>query len=167
MSEFVRQFGIDWKLLVAQAVNFGILFFLLERFAYRPILNVLAERRRRIEEGMRMRKDAEEKLAAASRERDFMIRQAEKESLALIARGEVRAKERAQELLADAAKKAEDALREGKRRAEEEKRIAADAFTKEAQELIRHAVARVILASPEKVDGALLARALKEAKRTS
>ena len=167
MEEFVRQFGIDWKLLLAQAVNFGLLFFLLERFAYRPVLTILAERKRRIEEGVRMRKEAEEKLAGAARERDLLLRTAGEESLAIVTRAEELGKVQAERIVADGSKKAEEAIQEGKRRAEEEKRIAADAFAIEARELIRYAVAKVILVSPEKVDDALLQRALKEAKRAS
>ena len=55
VSETVRDtadmFGWNWKLFLAQVISFCIVAFLLRRFAYKPILAVLEERRRKIEEG--------------------------------------------------------------------------------------------------------------------
>ena len=38
MSELLSKLGIDWRLLIAQLINFLILLFVLRRFAYKPIL---------------------------------------------------------------------------------------------------------------------------------
>ncbi len=46
------RFGVDWPHFAAQCVSFGIVAFLLHRFAYQPILKVLAERKDRIKEGL-------------------------------------------------------------------------------------------------------------------
>jgi len=48
--------GIDLKLMIAQLVNFGILLFLLNKFLYKPITNMLDERKNKVETGI---KDAE------------------------------------------------------------------------------------------------------------
>ncbi|MFA7253944.1 MAG: F0F1 ATP synthase subunit B [Patescibacteria group bacterium] len=48
--------GIDLKLMIAQVVNFGILFFLLSKFAYKPIVKMIEERQTKVEQGL---KDAE------------------------------------------------------------------------------------------------------------
>ena len=44
-----RPFGVDWPHLIAQIISFGIVAFLLHRYAYRPVLAMLEERRKRIE----------------------------------------------------------------------------------------------------------------------
>ena len=62
MAELIQNFGLDWRLLLAQAVNFFILLFLLKRFAYGPILNALKTRKTKIEEGIRFGKEAEKRL---------------------------------------------------------------------------------------------------------
>jgi F-type H+-transporting ATPase subunit b len=55
VSETVRDtadmFGWNWRLFLSQVISFCIVAFLLRRFAYKPILAVLEERRRKIEEG--------------------------------------------------------------------------------------------------------------------
>ena len=43
-----EQFGLDWPHFIAQCISFGIVAFLLQRFAYQPVLKVLEERRQRI-----------------------------------------------------------------------------------------------------------------------
>jgi F-type H+-transporting ATPase subunit b len=46
------KFGLDWPHFIAQCVSFGIVAFALYKFAYKPILNVLEERRQRIAESL-------------------------------------------------------------------------------------------------------------------
>ena len=47
-----QTFGVDWPHFIAQVISFCIVAALLQRFAYKPILKVLEERRRRIAEGL-------------------------------------------------------------------------------------------------------------------
>jgi F-type H+-transporting ATPase subunit b len=44
--------GIQWPKLIAQFVDFAVVLFVLWRFAYRPIFNMLETRREKIEEGL-------------------------------------------------------------------------------------------------------------------
>ena len=52
LQDTATTFGFHWKLFLSQCVSFAIVAFLLQRFAYKPIITVLEERRRRIEEGL-------------------------------------------------------------------------------------------------------------------
>src|SRR6476661_2200204 len=51
LRETADTFGWNWKLFLSQVISFCIVAYLLQRFAYKPILAVLEERRRKIEEG--------------------------------------------------------------------------------------------------------------------
>jgi F-type H+-transporting ATPase subunit b len=44
-------FGWNWQLFLSQVISFSIVAILLRKFAYKPILAVLEDRRRKIEEG--------------------------------------------------------------------------------------------------------------------
>ncbi len=166
MGELSHQFGIDWRLLIAQAVNFGALFFILYRFAYRPILAMLRERTKRIKEGIRMRDEAELKLQAAEREREAMLKKTDQESTQLIAAAEHAAKSREGTILAEAEKKRLEIIQEGKKRVEEEKRMSEELFSREAEEFIKTAVAKLVAKMPSAIDKRLAREALAEAKRT-
>jgi F-type H+-transporting ATPase subunit b len=51
-SSTAEKFGLDWPHFIAQVISFSLVAFLLFRFAYKPILSVLEERRQRIAEGL-------------------------------------------------------------------------------------------------------------------
>jgi len=55
--ELLTKLGIDWRLLIAQLVNFLILVFILYKFLYKPVLKMLDGRKEKIEKGLR---DAEQ-----------------------------------------------------------------------------------------------------------
>src|ERR1700738_1833918 len=51
LKETADTFGWNWELFLSQVISFTIVSLLLRRFAYKPILAVLEDRRRKIEEG--------------------------------------------------------------------------------------------------------------------
>lgn len=51
-SQTGRDFGVEWPLFTAQLVSFCLVAFLLQKFAYKPILTVLEMRRKKIEESL-------------------------------------------------------------------------------------------------------------------
>jgi F-type H+-transporting ATPase subunit b len=52
IQQIARTFGVDWSHLFAQIISFSIVCLLLYRFAYKPILKMLAERRQLIVQGL-------------------------------------------------------------------------------------------------------------------
>jgi F-type H+-transporting ATPase subunit b len=52
IEKIARTFGVDWSHLIAQIISFCIVCALLYRWAYQPILKILAERRRQITQGL-------------------------------------------------------------------------------------------------------------------
>ena len=68
-GEMVKQtgetFGFDTKIFLSQVISFIIVALVLRRFAYKPILAVLEERRRRIEEGLLNSEKIKQQLAEA------------------------------------------------------------------------------------------------------
>ena len=44
--------GIDWRILIAQTISFSIVFFVLWKFAYKPIFAMLQTRREKIAEAL-------------------------------------------------------------------------------------------------------------------
>jgi len=59
------QFGWNWKLFLSQVISFTIVALLLRRFAYKPILNVLEQRRQQIAEGQANAEKIKKQLAEA------------------------------------------------------------------------------------------------------
>jgi F-type H+-transporting ATPase subunit b len=63
IQEIATQFGVDWWKLISQMISFSIVVFVLNKYAYKPILDVLAERRRKIAEGLANAEESRKQLA--------------------------------------------------------------------------------------------------------
>lgn len=70
-KQTAETFGVNWGHFIAQLISFSIVAFLLHRFAYKPILTVLDERRDKIESGLKNAEKIKAELAdtEASRQR--------------------------------------------------------------------------------------------------
>lgn len=80
IEQIARTFGVDWPHLVAQMISFAIVCILLYRFAYRPILKVLAERRQLIAQGLANSERIKAELARAEAERQETMTRASAEA---------------------------------------------------------------------------------------
>lgn len=85
MDGLLGAFGIDWKLLLAQGINFGILIVALYFLLYKPVLKVLEERRQLVAKGVEDAERATEKLAGADKEATSIVEKADKEAGELLA----------------------------------------------------------------------------------
>ena len=60
--EIIENFGVNPVLLAAQIVNFLVILFLLKKFLYKPILDLLKKRETAIKEGLKQAEEARVKL---------------------------------------------------------------------------------------------------------
>lgn len=165
MDELIKHFGIDWKLLLAQAVNFLILLVVLKKFAYGPILKVLKKRKDEIERGLKFTKEAGERLEQIEEEKEAVLKEARGEALGIVSQAENMAKIRKDEIVGEAAKKSGAVVAEAKRVIAEEKAKMGEEVYESAGELVRLAVAKVLGKMPAKDrDSVLVQEALGELK---
>ena len=113
LHDTAETFGWNPWLFFSQVISFVIVAIFLRRFAYKPILNVLEERRRRIEEGQlnaekikRQLDEAEKRyseiLAKANAEAQKMIDEARESSAHLAERKQQEAIAAAEQIIAKA-----------------------------------------------------------------
>ncbi len=129
MEAILHTFGIDWRLLLVNAINFGLLLAVLSYFLYKPMLKMLEDRRTHIAAGVAASNEAKERLAkieetrqetiqAAAREADDLVRAAREagntRSAELVAAGERRAAAAVAEAELQAKELKERALQESK-----------------------------------------------------
>lgn len=79
-----EQFGLTWPHFIAQCLSFLIVAFALHRFAYRPILQVLEERRQRIKEGLDNAEKIRAELARTEAARQEVLNQANRDANKLV-----------------------------------------------------------------------------------
>lgn len=80
--------GINLKLFIAQLINFGIVLFVLWKWAWKPILKVLDERSKRVEQSITDAKHIEEEMKALDKKRNDFLREAEQKAQAVVQEAE-------------------------------------------------------------------------------
>lgn len=93
---------IDVKQIIFQVINFGILAFVLTKFLFRPILDILDKRAARIAEGMAAAEKSLQEQAKLEEKKAAELAKAEKKAAALI----MEAREEAKKMSADIVKEA-------------------------------------------------------------
>lgn len=84
VQEIARTFGVDWPQLIAQIISFGIVCILLYKFAYRRVLQMLAERRKEITESLANAERIKTELARTEANRQEVMLHANAQATELI-----------------------------------------------------------------------------------
>jgi F-type H+-transporting ATPase subunit b len=136
MQQILTTFGVDWHLLLINAVNFGLLMLVLWYFLYGPVLRMLEERRTKVSQGVKDAEEATKKLSEIERSRSSVLAAAGKEADSVIsaARAAGGAKER--ELLTKGEAAAAVLLKEAEAQAAELKLRSLEESKQEVAKLI-------------------------------
>lgn len=84
IQEIASTFGVDWPHLVAQIISFSIVCVLLHRFAYKPVLQMLDQRRQQIAQGLADTEKIKAELAQTETQRHEILVKADGEANKLI-----------------------------------------------------------------------------------
>jgi F-type H+-transporting ATPase subunit b len=76
MLDILAKIGFDWQVALANFINFIIIFFLLRKFAFKPISKVIKERQDKIAEGLLNAEKAKTELMMAEETGKNQINQA-------------------------------------------------------------------------------------------
>lgn len=157
--------GIDVRALLLQVVNFGILLWLLKRFAYRPILAVLRQRRQKVEESLKNAHELEQAKRTLAAEQTRLLRATQSHAQTVIAQGKQQADELIAQAKAAAREHAAQIVAEGTARLQQEETRLRQALRQEMTGLVREATRRVVGRTLTAAgDEALITEALKDLK---
>jgi F-type H+-transporting ATPase subunit b len=84
ISQIFTNFGVDWPKFVSQVILFLVVYWVLSKYAFGPILKMLQERRRRIEEGQHNAEKIKRQLAEAELRYQEVLRKANEEATKLL-----------------------------------------------------------------------------------
>ncbi|OHA79856.1 MAG: ATP synthase F0 subunit B [Candidatus Yonathbacteria bacterium RIFCSPHIGHO2_01_FULL_44_41] len=143
MEQIVSIFGINWKLLLIQGLNFGLLLAVLYKFLYKPVLSMVDTRRAKIENAIHNAEKAETELGQAEAEKARILREATTKGDELIGAAKKHAETAEISIMKDAHRKAVHLLNEAERRVNREH--------DEMMEKAEREVARMAILSAEKI----------------
>jgi F-type H+-transporting ATPase subunit b len=84
MQEIFNTFGLEWPKFLAQLILFIIVYFVLKKFAFGPIIAMLEERRKRIAEGQLNAQRIKQQLAEAEERHAEILARASAEAQRMI-----------------------------------------------------------------------------------
>ncbi len=142
--------GISLPTLIAQIVNFVILFGLLYLVAYKPIMRMLDERSRKVKESMEQTESIKQQAALAGEEYKKRIETASKEGQEVVARAVRSGEEVRQQAQQEARKDAETLIGRARSEIQRERDEAIDELRKEFADLTILTAEKVINRSLDK-----------------
>ncbi len=140
----MEQLGVNLPLLLAQVVNFLIVLFALRLFLYKPILNMLDQRRERIREGLEAADRSKEQAAKAEGDVARQLDEARRQGQAVIAQTQETATRIQEEARAQARRDAEALLERARNEIQLERDQAIAELRREFADLTVSAAEKVI-----------------------
>lgn len=167
MDGFIRSFGFEWHILLAQFVNFAILLFVLKRFAYKPITRMLSKRQEQIKADEEHSKELAQKAAEAEKASKEILQKTIMESETIIKKARQSGKELALRVVAEGRAESEKIIAAGRKTLSEERARLAAEIKQEIGELVTLAVEKVVGGAVDKQsEGKLVEEAVRIIKET-
>jgi F-type H+-transporting ATPase subunit b len=155
--------GINWKLFVAQIVNFAIVLFVLWKWVFGPVGSALEKRRERVEKSLKDAENIEKRVQEFERGQEERVAKARMEAEGIISKAGGAAAALKAQVQSEARGEAERIIRTAKQTIESEKQQAILKIREEAAELTVMATEKVLRAKlDEKGDRRLVEETLKE-----
>jgi F-type H+-transporting ATPase subunit b len=154
--------GVDPKAFIIQLITFVLAFLVLKRFAFKPILKVLGERRETIENGVKLGEKMKQEEAKLAAKVDETLHEARKEADQIIATAQDSGRQAVREAEEKARAKADGIVKEAESRIVQETARARQHLESEVVGLVADATEAIISEKVDaKKDAALIERALK------
>ncbi len=127
--------GINWKIFLAQLINFGIVLFVMWKWVYTPLLKAIEERQKKTEKGLKDADEAARNLAHAAREYETTVTSARREAQRILEEAAAAAEKTRAGSTAKAQQEVAKVVAEGRARLADEKEQIVRQAKKEIAEL--------------------------------
>jgi len=135
MPEIFTKLGLDYKLIIAQAVNFVLLLVILQRLAYKPVLKMLKDRTDKIDKSLRQAKKIEEELKNTEETKLAEIKKAKVEAQGIIKEAYDNSEKRSQESIERTKIKTQEIVEKAKQEIKAEKENSVQEAKKEIADI--------------------------------
>lgn len=161
MESIISTFHIDWKIIIAQAFNFGVVFTVLYLFVLKPLNKVMKERQEKIAKGLNDAKENAEILAQTETKHEEILSKARLEAHEIFQNVKHEAEAKRAEIIEEAKREASLIIENGKQVLDNEKRKLISEEHEAIVSLIVNGVEKLI---KENLDHKLNDKTVKELK---
>lgn len=164
----LKNFGVNPILLVAQIVNFLVIFFILKKFLYKPVLTVLKKRQDTIKEGLRQAEEASVRLEKVVEEEKKIIKFAQTQAKSILESAKEEASQTSKKMIEDSKKQIEKMIKDAQDLIARDRVIAEKSLGLKVSELAVRFLQRSLEGFfSEKEQKEVMEQALKEIKKSN
>lgn len=138
-----HQFGLNGQMFAAQLLNFLIVMLILWAFVYKPVVKMLDERQKKIEDAVKNAEKIDVRLSAIESEKDNILKEAKKEAQHIAEKAQRAADERHEEIVTAAKREVERVIAKGKAQLADEKAAMLKDMRKDIVDIAMKAAARI------------------------
>jgi len=103
MEKLLEAFGIDYKILIAQIINFFLIFYVVYKFLLQPLNKIIQERQNKILEGLKLREESKRLIRKIRKLRNSILEKAYHEKEKILSEAEEIKKQKLEELMKEIA----------------------------------------------------------------
>lgn len=144
MESIISTFHIDLKIIIAQAVNFAVVFIVLYIFALKPLSKLMAERSEKISKGLDDAKTNAKLLQDTSAKYEEAITKAKAEANEIFQAGKKEAETKKAQMLEEAKVQVETMVKDGEKKLQAEKAKMVEEAKKELAALTISATEKIL-----------------------
>ena len=148
VSDITTTFGVNWQLFISQLIAFIVVALVLKKFAYKPVLDMLEQRRERIAQAEANAEKIQAELAETQAERDKVLAEANQKAQEMIDDAKEAAKQVGEAEGQKAVKQAEEIIRKA--------REATEADRDQMMSELKAEIGRLVVETTAKVSGKVL-----------
>jgi len=127
--EMLEEFGFNPTLFVAQIINFVIIFFVLKKILYKPVMDIISKRDKEIRQGLKDKEEAEILLEKAQEKEKEILQKAQKRAEQIINEAKIEATDIKNQSEENTKKDAERILAQARDTISQETKIAEEHLT--------------------------------------
>ena len=144
ITQIFSNFGVTWPKFIAQVILFLLVYWVLNKYAFGPVIKMLSERRRRIEEGQHNAERIKKQLADAELRYQEVLRKANEDATRLLEEARTSSDAISQKQLQQAIKDAEGIIAKAQDTIVQERNKMVSEVKKEMVDLVVKTTAKVV-----------------------
>ncbi len=159
----IEMFHLDWKLLIAQVINLGVVVFVLWFIVFKPLAKKITQRNKEIEKGLENAKQSQALLDKSKQECLDIVKTAREKVKEIFAETEKNAQKEKEKILLIAKEESEKISKTTKQNLLEEKEKVIKDAQKELANLVVLAIEKILgKSAKENIDKELIEASIKE-----
>ena len=143
-KDVAKDFGVNWHLLIAQAVNFAIVAWLIWKFAFKNILSTVKEREEQISDSLKNAEKIKLQLEETNRMQEETLKDASVEAQKTVSQAREQAKAHLESLRIEAERQAEEIIQKARESMKLEKQQVLQEAREEIASLVVMATSKVL-----------------------